>query len=166
MEYVVVDIETTGFSPHKGSEIIEIGVTEIIDGEIVLNYSKLIKPIKPIPHHITKITNITNEMVKDMDRIEDVLPKFRDYLGDRVMIAHNAQFDLRFLNFYLEKLGLSTIEQHICTLKMLKKESGYKLDSYKLEQASQYYGIEHNNAHRADSDTFVTAQIFLKLANS
>lgn len=160
-EYVVVDLETTGLDPNKGCEIIEIGITEIINGKIVKNYSRFVKPERDIPSFITGITNITNEMVKNEDSIDKVLPRFRKYIGDRTIIAHNAKFDLKFLNFYLSELGLDNITNHICTLELLKKSKTYKGKNKKLETACEYYNIENKNAHRADSDTLATAKLFL-----
>lgn len=160
-EYVVVDLETTGLDPYKGCEIIEIGITEIIDNKIVKNYSRFVKPKNQIPTFITEITNITNEMVKDEDSIEEVLPRFRKYIGERTIIAHNAKFDLKFLNFYLRELGLKPIEKYICTLELLKNSKTYKGKNKKLETACEYYNIENKNAHRADSDTLATAKLFL-----
>ncbi len=162
-EYVVVDLETTGLDPYKGCEIIEIGVTEILNNEIVKNYSRFVKPKKEIPTFITEITNITNEMVKYEDSIEQVLPRFRKYIGNRTIIAHNAKFDLKFLNYYLKKLDLDLIENYICTLEMLKKNKNYKGKNKKLETACEYYNIENKNAHRADSDTLATAKLFLMI---
>ena len=162
-EYVVVDLETTGLDPYKGCEIIEIGVTEILNNEIVRNYSRFVKPKKEIPTFITEITNITNEMVKYEDSIEQVLPRFRKYIGNRTIIAHNSKFDLKFLNYYLKKLDLDLIENYICTLEMLKKNKNYKGKNKKLETACEYYNIENKNAHRADSDTLATAKLFLMI---
>lgn len=162
-EYIVVDLETTGLDPYKGCEIIEIGITEIINGEIVKNYSRLIKPKNSIPNFITDITNIDNDMVKNEECIEVILPKFREYIGDRVIIAHNAKFDLKFLNYYLEKMNLNPITKYICTLELLKQNKSYKGKNKKLETACKYYNIENINAHRADSDTLATAKLFLKI---
>ncbi|MEG0050658.1 MAG: 3'-5' exonuclease, partial [Terrisporobacter sp.] len=161
-EYVVVDLETTGLDPYKGCEIIEIGITEIKNNKIIRNYSRLIKPEILIPPFITELTGISNEMVKNKEGIEMVLPRFRKFLGDRVMIAHNAKFDLKFLNYYLEKLNLQTIDNHICTLEILKKSKSYKGKNKKLETACEYYNIKNENAHRADSDTKATAEELLK----
>lgn len=160
-EYVVVDLETTGFDPYKGCEINEIGITEIIDNKIVRNYSRLIKPDNIIPPVITELTGISNEMVENEEGIEDVLPRFRKFLGDRVMIAHNAKFDLKFLNYYLKKYNLPPIDNHLCTLEMLKKCKSYKGKNKKLQTACEYYNITNENAHRADSDTKATAELFL-----
>ena len=88
-EYVVVDLETTGLDPYKGCEIIEIGITEINQDKIGRNYSRLIKPKNHIPYFITEITNISDDMVENEEGIEKVLPRFRQYLGDKTMIAHN-----------------------------------------------------------------------------
>lgn len=162
-EYIVVDLETTGLDPYKGCEIIEIGITEIINGEIVKNYSRLIKPKNSIPNFITDITNIDNDMVKNEESIDVILPKFREYIGDRVIIAHNAKFDLKFLNYYLEKMNLNPITKYICTLELLKQNKSYKGKNKKLETACKYYNIENINAHRADSDTLATAKLFLKI---
>lgn len=162
-DYVVVDLETTGLDPYKGCEIIEIGVTEINNNEIGRNYSRLIKPNGIIPSLITEITNISNEMVENEKSLEEVLPKFRQYIGDKTIIAHNAKFDLKFLNYYLNKMGLEPINNYICTLELLKQNKEYKGKNKKLETACEYYNIENKNAHRADSDTLATAKLFLIL---
>ena len=162
-EYIVVDLETTGLNPNDGCEIIEIGITEIKDSKIVKNYSRLIKPKKQIPEFITGITTITNEMVENEESIETVLPRFRTYIGDKTIIAHNAKFDLKFLNFYLDELNLERINNYICTLEMLKASKSYKGKNKKLETACAYYNIVNKNAHRANSDTLATAQLFLKI---
>ena len=162
-EYIVVDLETTGLDPYKGCEIIEIGITEIKNNRVVKNYSRLIKPKSHIPYFITEITNISDDMVKNEESLETVLPRFRKYIGDRTIIAHNAKFDLKFLNYYLNEMNLPTIDKHICTLELLKKSKTYKGKNKKLETACDYYNIENKNAHRADSDTLATAKLFLIL---
>lgn len=160
-EYIVIDLETTGFDPVHGSEIIEIGVTEIKNNKIVRNYSRLIKPKSLIPANITKITNITNDMVSEALSIEEVLPNLRNFIGNRTIIAHNAKFDLKFLNFFLKKQDLPTLNKHICTLELLKKNKLYTKRSRSLKNACDHYDIENISAHRAYSDTLATAQIFL-----
>ena len=162
-EYIVVDLETTGLDPYKGCEIIEIGITEIKENKIVKNYSRLIKPKSHIPYFITEITNISDDMVENEEYLETVLPRFRKYIGDRTIIAHNAKFDLKFLNFYLKENNLPIIENYICTFELLNQSKTYKGKNKKLETACEYYNIENKNAHRADSDTFATAKLFLIL---
>ena len=141
-KYIVVDLETTGLDPFSGCEIIEIGI---------------------IPSHITGITSITNEMIENEQSLETVLPNFRKYVGDTTIIAHNAKFDLKFLNYYLDLLGLEPINNHICTLEMLKKCKSYKGKNKKLETACKYYNIVNEHAHRANSDTLATAKLFLTI---
>ena len=162
-KYIVVDLETTGLDPFSGCEIIEIGITEIVNNQICRNYSRLIKPKGIIPSHITGITSITNEMVENEQSLETVLPNFRKYVGDTTIIAHNAKFDLKFLNYYLEALNLEPITNYICTLEMLKQVKSYNGKNKKLETACSYYNIENKNAHRADSDTLATAKLFLTI---
>jgi DNA polymerase-3 subunit epsilon len=162
-DYIVLDLETTGLKPKSGSEIIEIGITEITKGEISNNFSKLIKPKECIPEFITNLTHITNYMVKDSDSIESTLPKFRNYIGDKTVIAHNAKFDIGFINYYLEKNNLDPITDYICTLDILRKDKDYRGIDRKLATACDYYGIQLENAHRADCDTLATAKLFLKL---
>ena len=162
-KYIVVDLETTGLDPFSGCEIIEIGITEIVNNQIGRNYSRLIKPKGIIPSHITGITSITNEMVENEQSLEAVLPNFRKYVGDTTIIAHNAKFDLKFLNYYLDLLGLEPINNHICTLEMLKKCKSYKGKNKKLETACKYYNIVNEHAHRANSDTLATAKLFLTI---
>lgn len=162
-EYVVVDLETTGLDPYKGCEIIEIGITEIVNDKVVRNYSRLIKPKGIIPNFITDITNISNSMVENEESIETVLPRFREYIGDKTIIAHNAKFDLKFLNYYLKEMNLEPINNYICTLELLRASTTYKGKNKKLETACAYYNIENKNAHRADSDTLATAKLFLKV---
>lgn len=162
-EYIVVDLETTGLDPLQGHEIIEIGVTEIKKGDITLNYSRLIKPNGIISSFITNLTHISNEMVEGEKTLEEVLPKFREYIGDRVLIAHNAKFDIPFLNYYLEKMGLEPIKNYICTLEMLKMNKMYPLKKKSLSAACDFYGIKNVEAHRAYADTHATALLFLKI---
>ena len=162
-KYIVVDLETTGLDPYSGCEIIEIGVTEIVNGKIGKNYSRLVKPKGIIPSNITALTSIDNDMVKDAQTIETVLPKFRKYVSDTTIIAHNAKFDLKFLNYYLKLLDLEPITDHICTLEMLKKCKSYKGKNKKLATACEYYNIVNENAHRANSDTLATAKLFLTI---
>ena len=161
--FIVVDLETTGLNPFEGNEIIEIGVTEIKNGNIGRSYSRFVKPKEEIPPFITDLTGISNEMVSNEDPIEEVLPRFRKYIGNNTIIAHNAKFDIKFLNYYLKKLGLEEIKEYICTLDLSKKVSSYKAKNKKLATACEYYNIENKEAHRASSDTLATAQLFLKI---
>ena len=175
----VIDLETTGYSPNipksypegtlnsiknpLGSEIIEIGLTELNNLKIGKNYSRLIKPKKKVPSNITELTHITNNMLIGQKSLEEVLPKFRQYIGNSLIIGHNVGFDLRFLNYYLELMNLPIITKYICTMDMLKNTGSYKGKNNKLGTAVEYYNLKLLNAHRAYADTNATAQLFLKL---
>ena len=95
-DYVVFDIETTGFSPEKNN-IIEIGAVKVTNGEIVDRFSEFVNPEVPIPFEIEKLTSINDEMVKDAETIETLLPRFLEFIGDAALVAHNANFDVSFI---------------------------------------------------------------------
>lgn len=100
--YVVLDIETTGLDAVN-NEIIEIGAIKIHNRKIIDSFNSFVAPVNSIPAHITKLTGITQDMVKDAPAIKTVLPEFFDFCGDAALAAHNASFDI---NFILQKLSL------------------------------------------------------------
>lgn len=173
MKYIVFDVETTGLSTKEKivngviqypAEIIEIGITEIIDGKIGRNMSKFLKPKNRIPANITQITKITNDMVKDAKSIEEILPAFRKYIGNDTVIAHNGKrYDIPLINYYLQKSGLPLIKNQIDTIDLLKSTPSYHGENNKLGTACAFYGIKNIAAHRAYADTYATAKLFLKL---
>jgi DNA polymerase-3 subunit epsilon len=165
-EYTVVDIETTGLSYRNGAEIIEIGAVKIKDGKISERRGSLIRFYGEMDPFAFKAHGITKEMTKDQPDIEEVLPRVRKYIGDSIVVCHNAKFDVPFLNHYLKEMGLSLIEQHVCTLKALKqlKNKGfYNGINNKLDTACRYYDIELKNYHRASWDAKATAELFLRI---
>ncbi len=93
---MVFDIETTGFS-SKNDKIIEIGAVKLKDGEIVDSFSTFVDPKVNIPYKITELTSITQNMVNGQPTIDEVLPKFMEFVGDSVLVAHNAAFDVGFI---------------------------------------------------------------------
>lgn len=103
--YVVFDIETTGFSPVK-NRIIEIGAVKVVDGVITDKFSTFVNPDVPIPFDIEKLTSINDAMVLPYPKIDVILPQFLEFVGDAVLVAHNAGFDVGFIGHYAEALGL------------------------------------------------------------
>jgi DNA polymerase-3 subunit epsilon len=165
-EYTVVDIETTGLSYRNGAEIIEIGAVKIKDGKISERRGSLIRFHGKMDPFAFKAHGITKEMTKDQPEIEEVLPRVRKYIGDSIVVCHNAKFDVPFLNHYFEKLGIPSIDQHICTLKalkQLKKKGLYSGMNNKLDTACSYYDIVLKNYHRASWDAKATAELFLRI---
>ncbi|QZY54500.1 3'-5' exonuclease [Crassaminicella profunda] len=165
-KYTVVDIETTGLSYKNGAEIIEVGAVQISDGKISKRRGSLIRFHGEMDPFAFKAHGITKEMTKDQPELEEVLPRVRKYIGDSIVVCHNAKFDVPFLNHYFKKLGLPLINRHICTLKALnklKKQGLYAGINNKLDTACQYYGIVLKNYHRASWDAKATAELFLKI---
>lgn len=160
-DYVVFDFETTGTQPDI-NEIIEIGAAKVKDGEIIDKFHSLIKPKENIPEITTEITGITQEMLNDKPPIEEVLPKFLDFIEGAVLVAHNAIFDFRFLRSWVSKLYNRVFEQtYIDTLSMAK--SLLTIKRFSLDKVVKALGLSDFNHHRADEDAHVTALVFIKL---
>lgn len=160
-EYVVFDFETTGTQPDI-NEIIEIGAVKVNNGEIKEKFHSLIKPKEKIPEITTEITGITQEMLNDKPSIEEVLPKFLNFIEGTVLVAHNAIFDFRFLRSWVVKLYNKNFEQtYIDTLSMAK--SLLNIKRFSLDKVVKELGLSNFNHHRADEDAHVTALVFIKL---
>lgn len=157
--YVVFDIETTGFSA-KNDRIIEIGAVKVKGKEIIDNFSVFIYPECKIPYKITELTGITDEMVESAETIATVLPKFLEFVGDSVVVAHNASFDTGFIKKNCKDLGLefnNTILDTVPLCRFLYTD----LKRVKLNVVAKYLGISLENHHRAVDDAKATAEIFL-----
>lgn len=160
MEFVAVDIESTGFS-HKYDSIISIGAVHIKDGEVVGEFSELIYTTKVIPKKIVEITGITNDMLKDAQTYPIVLTEFLEFLGNKPFVAHNATFDYRMLNAKCEnKLGHTIRNNVICTVNATKKKYP-NLANYKLNTICRHLGIPNAKHHDALNDARVCADILL-----
>ena len=160
-DYVVFDIETTGLSP-KFNKIIEIGAVRVRDGKIVDTFSKFINPEVPIPYSITKLTSINDSMVLNAPTIEQVLPEFFDYVGDSILVAHNASFDTGFIREFAKRQGLEfeyTVVDTLSLAHILVPELG----KYTLDRLCKQFNVSLENHHRACDDADATARIFLKM---
>ncbi|MCB9359087.1 3'-5' exonuclease [Candidatus Woesearchaeota archaeon] len=158
MVYTVVDIETTGLSKHR-HRITEIAAARIEDGKIVDEFQTLVNPGVRIPGFITRLTGIDDEMVKDAPRIEDVIPKFADFLGDNVLVAHNAAFDYGFLSHNALTNNIQLGNERICTRKIANRLLP-DLRSKKLGCLCEHFGVQNIQAHRAMADVHATVGIF------
>ncbi len=159
--YCVLDLETTGFS-FRTEKITEIGIMKVKNGEVVDQFECFVNPEKPIPQRVVEVTNITDEMVKDAETIDKVLPKVIDFVGDSVLVAHNADFDIGFLKHNAKELGLTLENTYLDTLR-LAKEVYPDLKKYKLGYIAESLGIEVLVAHRALDDVDTTVKIFNKM---
>ena len=158
--YVVFDIETTGFSNIQ-DRIIEIGAVKVQKGEIIDTYSTFVNPEIPIPFEITNLTSITDEMVMDAPSIEVIMPAFLEFVGDAVLVAHNAGFDVGFIEENCKRLGLTGGFAYVDTV-ALARVLLPTLAKYKLNVVAKALNISLENHHRAVDDAKATAEIFIK----
>lgn len=162
--FAVIDIETTGLSP-KNEKITEIAVF-IFDGKKITDkFVTLINPERYIPYHITRLTGITNEMIKNAPCFYEVARKIAELTENRIFVAHNALFDYNFVKNEFKLLGYDYSRETLCTVKLSRKVfPGFK--SYSLGQLCKYLRIETGNMHRAESDACATVMILEKLLDS
>ncbi|HQN74227.1 MAG TPA: 3'-5' exonuclease [bacterium] len=158
----VVDFETTGLYPDSGDRITEIGAIKMSGNKVRGVFTSLIFPERAIPESATFITGITNEMVKNAPTIGQALPLFTDFVQDDILVMHNAKFDGSFLRYEMKHLGIEKEFQYFCTLIAARKD--VKSSNFKLSTLKNVLGLKtFGSMHRALSDTFVTAQLFLIL---
>jgi len=156
--YCVLDLETTGLS-FRTEKITEIGVMKVKGGEVLEEFSCFVNPEKPIPQKVVEVTNITDDMVKDAETIDFVMPKLLDFLGDSVLVAHNADFDIGFLKYNAKELGYELNNTYLDTLRLAKDLfPDYK--KYKLGIIAENLGIKVEVAHRALDDVDTTVKVF------
>ena len=156
--YCVLDLETTGLS-FRTEKITEVGIMKVKNGEVIDEFECFVNPEKPIPQKVVEVTNITDEMVKDAETIDKVLPKIINFVGDSVLVAHNADFDIGFLKYNAKQLGLSIENTYIDTLR-LAKDLFPDFKKYKLGIIAENLGITVEVAHRALDDVDTTVKVF------
>lgn len=162
-DYVVFDLETTGFSPVK-DDIIEIGAVKIQKGEVTDHYSVFVKPRRPIPYRITELTSIDDRMVENAAGIEEILPEFLQFCEGCSLVAHNADFDVSFIEEKANKLGYITDFTVLDTVQMARLLLT-DLNRFKLNTICKHLGIRQEHHHRAVDDARVTAEVFLRFIN-
>lgn len=156
--FVVFDIETTGLSPQTCA-ITEIGAVRYKRGKVGEKFSSFVNPRVPIPEEIVKLTGITDEMVKDADPIEVVLPKFLEFVGNDILVAHNASFDISFIRAAAEKCNLEFSPCFIDTVPM-SRGINPDLKNHKLDTVANYFKLGNFDHHRAFEDAHMLALIF------
>lgn len=159
-EFVVFDIETTGLNSHT-NEIIEIGAVKIKAGRIVDRYSQLINPGRSIPYHITEITSITDEQVANEPKIDEVIGKFVDFIGDAVLVAHNAPFDMGFIKRDIKKYLNIDLQSSVIDTLQMARDLFPDLKKYGLGDLNKTLGLALEKHHRAVDDSQATANMFI-----
>ena len=159
-DYVVFDLETTGFSPES-NRIIEIGAVKVTDGEITDKFSTFVNPQVPIPFKIEQLISINDSMVMDAPLIEDILPEFMKFSEGCVMVAHNADFDMSFIKANCKRLGI-VCEKTVVDTVSLARVLLPNLNRFKLDTVAKALGVSLDNHHRAVDDAGCTAEIFVK----
>ena len=157
-EYCVFDLETTGIS-HLTEKITEIGILKIKNGEVIDTFESFVNPEKPIPEEVVNVTHITDEMVKDAPTIEEIMPKVLEFMGDSVLVAHNADFDIGFMKYNCEKMGLDFEHSHIDTLRLAKTVFP-DFGRYRLGYIAEKLNIKVDVAHRALDDVKTLVAVF------
>jgi DNA polymerase-3 subunit alpha (Gram-positive type) len=162
-DFVVFDLETTG-AKAPPCRVTEIGAFRVRRGQVAEQFHTLVNPEMPIPAFITALTGISEEMVKNAPIFSEVVDDFLKFVGDSVLVAHNAGFDMRFLN---HEIGLvygeyRVVNPCLCTVQLSRKLLP-QIENHKLKTVAEYYSISLVNHHRASDDARATAEIFINL---
>ncbi len=163
--YVVFDTETTGFNAAGGDQMIEIGAVKLKDGEIIDRFDELINPGYHIPDHISELTCITDDMVKDSDTEEEVTKRFLSWVGDCPLVAHNAKFDISFISMAMKKYNLGEFNYTVLDTLELSHILDQAYARHSLSALVKRYNVpwEEDAHHRADYDAEGTAYVFAKM---
>ncbi len=160
-DFVVFDVETTG-PKYPPSRMVEIGACRISGGRIVSEFETLLNPRTPMPSFISRLTGITDSMLKTAPTFEEIAADWLNFAGDAVLVAHAALFDVRFVNHELALVfpGRRMANPHLCTVSLARRlfpELGF----YRLHALAEHFDVPLPNHHRAADDARATAQIFL-----
>jgi DNA polymerase-3 subunit epsilon len=161
--FVVVDLETNG-GAAAAANIIELASARVRSGRVLAEFQQLVNPGSQVPPFITRLTGIDDAMLADQPPITAVWPRFMEFLGDAVIVAHNATFDLGFLNAAAVAHGGRALSQpHLCTLRLARRLVP-ELRRRSLDALAGHFGIPTRDRHRALGDVRITVDIFFHLA--
>jgi DNA polymerase III epsilon subunit family exonuclease len=161
--FAVVDVETTGGMPGRGDRITEIAVVVVRGAHVELLYESLLNPGRPIPQAVTRVTNITDEMVRDRPTFDEIVDDLLAVLAGRIFVAHNVSFDWRFVCHELRRArGVSLDGPRVCTIGLARRlMPGVKYRS--LDSLAFHFGVEIERRHRAGPDALATGRILQRL---
>lgn len=163
--YVVFDFETTGFNAGGVDQIIEIGAVKIKEGMVIDKYDELINPGRPLPERITAVTNITDDMLENKDTEENAIKRFIKWFGDLPMVAHNAKFDVSFLEMCYKKYNLGTFTNTVIDTLELSRTLDNNYSRHSLSALVKRYNVPWDESahHRGDYDAEGTAYVLWKM---
>lgn len=164
LTYTVFDTETTGLEPSNGDEIIQVGAARIVNNRLLRQetFNQIVDPERPLKPESIPIHGITEDMVRGQPNIDVVLPAFHEFCEDTVLIAHNAAFDMRFLQLKEERTGIRFTQPVLDTL-LLSAVVHPNQESHKLDVILERLGIAIGKRHNALEDALATGEVFLKL---
>ena len=160
--FIAFDTETTGLDPASG-RIVEIGAVKFDRRGVIARYNVLINPEMPMPEEAGKVNGITDAMLKDKPLIAAVFPDFFDFIGTGVLVAHNAPFDISYVNAELKRSGKPPLSNKVVDTRIFAKEVFPGLSSYALQDLAVQFGITALEAHRAEDDARVCMELFEKI---
>ena len=164
LEYVVVDCETTGGAPSRGHRVTEIAAIRVDRrGRVLDEFQSLVNPDRPVPSMITRLTNITQEMVEAAPPFLELAPRLQQILAGAVFVAHNAPFDLRFVETELKRGDFGGPKGHVLCTARLARKMVPELRSRSLDALIYFYGIACDARHRAYDDARATVDVLVRL---
>ena len=164
MDYVVFDLETTGLSPERDA-IVEIGALRVRGGVVLEeeSFHSLVNPLRPIPFYVSRVHGLFDKHVRDAPTLEQVLPRFLEWVGESPVVAHNASFDVGFIRAGALKHGLEWNPVQLCTVQ-LSRRAFPGVRGHKLDDLASRFDLRFTERHRSMGDVRVTAQAFVQLS--
>lgn len=163
IDFAVVDVETTGTRAGGADRVTEIAIAQVRNGEVAEVYTQLVNPERPIPPHITALTQITWAMVRDQPVFRQIAHEISSRLAGHVFTAHNAAFDWRFVSEELSRsTGQALAGPRLCTVRLARAFLP-QLSRRSLDHVTHYFGIEVAARHRAAGDAVATAEVLVRL---
>jgi len=162
-DFIVFDVETTG-PKTPGARIMELGAYRVARGRIVAEFQTLVNPLTTIPPFISGLTGITDQMVAAAPTFDEVAADWLRFAGTAILVAHNAIFDVRFINHELSLVfpGRRMPNAHLCTVSLARRVLP-DLKSFRLPALAAHFDVSHRVRHRAGDDARATAEVFLVL---
>ncbi len=160
--YIVFDIETTGLSVIS-NKIIELAGVKMQDGKVIERFESFVDPHEKIPYHITQLTNITDDMVRGAPELEDVLPRFVEFVGDAVLVAHNARFDMGFIQANLRSMGRTPLPNPVLDTLEMARLMYPGMKNHRLNTLSDKFKVSLDNHHRAVDDAAALGEVLINM---